>query len=44
MTEENWNLDGYDSVLTLLVLADSDEAREEDMIEHYERKARGLRP
>ena len=44
VTEESWNLDEYDSVLTLLVLADSDDAREEDMIEHYERKARGLRP
>ena len=43
VTEESWNLDGYDSVLTLLVLFDSDDAREEDMIAHYERKALGLR-
>lgn len=41
VTEESWNLEGYHSVLTLLVLVDSDDLREEDMIEHYERKARG---
>ncbi len=43
VTEESWHFDEYDSVVTLLVLTDSDEPREEDMIEHYECKSRGLR-
>ena len=41
VTEESWTLDGYDSVLTLLVLSDGDNGRDEDMAQHYERKARG---
>ena len=43
ITEESWAMDDYDSILTLLVIADNDERREVDMIEHYERKARGVR-
>jgi len=39
--EESWTLDGYDSVLTLLVVTDADEPQEEDMVGHYERKSRG---
>ena len=44
VTEESWNMNGYNSVLTLLVLTDSDEPQEENMMEHYERKSRGVRP
>ena len=44
VTEESWHFDESAAVVTLLVLADSDEPREENMIEHYDRKARGLRP
>jgi hypothetical protein len=40
ITEESWTLDGYNSVLTLLVVADADEPAEEDMVGHYERKSR----
>jgi hypothetical protein len=40
VTEESWKLDGYNSVLTLLVVTDVDEVAEEDMVEHYERKSR----
>jgi len=35
-------MDGYNSVLTLLVITDSDEPQEEDLVEHYGRKA-GIR-
>jgi hypothetical protein len=40
VTEESWKLDGYNSVLTLLVVTDVDEPAEEDMVGHYERKSR----
>lgn len=43
IAEESWAMEDYDSVLTLLVIADSDEDREVDTMEHYERKARGMR-
>jgi len=43
VTEESWSIDGYDSVLSLLVLSEIDEPREGDMIQHFERKARGSR-
>ena len=39
VTEQSWTLDGYNSVLTLLVVTDGDEPQEEDMIGHYERKS-----
>jgi Zn-dependent peptidase ImmA (M78 family) len=40
VTEESWFLDGYDSVVTLLVITDVDgEETEEDMVRHYQRKA-----
>lgn len=39
ITEESWTLDGYDSVLTLLVISDADEPPEEDMVGHYLRKS-----
>jgi hypothetical protein len=42
MTEESWALDGYNSVLTLLVVNDVDEPQEEDMVGHYDRKSRRL--
>jgi len=42
LTEESWTMDGYNSVLTLLVITDSDEPQEEDLVEHYGRKA-GIR-
>lgn len=41
VTEESWILDGYKSVLSLLVVVDADGADEEDMVQHYERKAHG---
>ena len=41
VTEESWTLDGYDSVLTLLVISDTDEPTEEDMVGHYVRKLGG---
>ncbi len=41
LTEQSWTLDGYDSVLTLLTIVDADEDPSEDMVGHYERKARG---
>jgi Zn-dependent peptidase ImmA (M78 family) len=37
VTEQSWALDGYDSVLTLLVVADVDGATDFDMVRHYER-------
>lgn len=40
VTEQSWSLDGYRSVLTLLVITDVDEPREEDMVGHYEQKSR----
>jgi hypothetical protein len=39
LTEQSWTLDGYRSVLTLLVITDMDEPQEEDMVGHYERKS-----
>jgi hypothetical protein len=39
VTEQSWSLDGYNSVLSLLVITDADESGEEDMVEHYERKS-----
>lgn len=39
ITEQSWTLDGYNSVLTLLLVTDVDEAQEEDMVGHYERKS-----
>jgi Zn-dependent peptidase ImmA (M78 family) len=41
MTEESWTLDGYNAVLTLLVIADADEPEEEDMVGHYEKRIKG---
>lgn len=41
MTEESWTLDGYNSVLSLLVVTESDEPKEEDMVNHYARRSRG---
>jgi hypothetical protein len=41
MTEESWTLDGYNAVLTLLVIADADEPEEEDMVGHYEKRIEG---
>ncbi len=38
VTEESWSLEGYDSVLTLLVVVETDRADEPDMVEHYELK------
>ena len=37
-------MDGYNSVLTLLVITDSDESQEEDMVGHYVRKAGDRHP
>ena len=42
VTEESWHFGEYESVVTLLVLADSDEPCEEDMTEHYERGVSGF--
>jgi hypothetical protein len=42
LTEQSWSLDGYNSILTLLVIADVDAPEEEDMVGHYERRARGI--
>lgn len=38
VTEQSWALDGYDSVLTLLIVADVDGAEDFDMVRHYERR------
>lgn len=38
MTEESWTLDGYNSVLTLLAINDSDEITEQTMIDHLAAK------
>ena len=35
VTEESWTLDGYNSVLTLLVVVEADGADEPDMVQHY---------
>jgi hypothetical protein len=40
VTEQSWTLDGYDTVLTLLVVIDVNDPQEEDMVGHYERKPR----
>jgi hypothetical protein len=37
VTEQSWPLSGYNSVLTLLVVADADGAEDLDMVRHYER-------
>lgn len=42
LTEQSWMLDGYNSILTLLVITDADVPEEEDMVSHYERRARGI--
>jgi Zn-dependent peptidase ImmA (M78 family) len=39
VTEESWTLDGYNSVLTLLMVTDTDEPAMEDMVAHYEGKS-----
>lgn len=38
ITEQSWALDGYNSVLTLLVVVDADGVEEFDMVRHYEQK------
>jgi hypothetical protein len=38
VTEQSWRLEGYNSVLTLLVVADVDGAKDYDMVRHYELK------
>ena len=38
ITEQSWVLEGYNSVLTLLVVADVDGAEDDDMVRHYQMK------
>lgn len=38
VTEQSWRMEGYNSVLTLLVVADVDGADDYDMVRHYELK------
>lgn len=38
VTEQSWSLDGYQSILTLLVIVDTDGEDADDMVQHYERK------
>jgi len=38
VTEQSWALDGYNSVLSLLVIADVDGTEDHDMVRHYEWK------
>lgn len=38
VTEESWFLDGYNSVISLLLVADIDGAEDDDMVRHYELK------
>ena len=38
LTEESWTLDGYKSVLTLLVISEGEPPEEDDMVRHYQRK------
>ena len=38
ITEQSWALDGYNSVLTMLVVTDVDGADDADMVRHYEAK------
>ena len=38
ITEQSWALEGYNSVLTMLVVADVDGAQDDDMVRHYEIK------
>jgi Zn-dependent peptidase ImmA (M78 family) len=41
VTEESWLLEGYNSVITLLVVVDDDESEDRDMTDHYsERNSR----
>jgi len=40
VTEESWSLDGYNSVLTLLVVVEADGADHPDMVQHYELRNR----
>jgi hypothetical protein len=40
ITEQSWVLDGYNSVLTMLVVVDVDGAEDEDMVRHYENRNR----
>jgi hypothetical protein len=39
VTEQSWMLDGYNSVMSLLVICEVDEPQEMDMVGHYARKA-----
>jgi hypothetical protein len=41
VTEQSWTLDGYNSVLSLLVVTDTDEPADEDMVGHCERRMHG---
>lgn len=36
VTEESWSLEGYNSVLTMLVVTEADGADDPDMVQHYE--------
>jgi len=38
VTEQSWALEGYNSALTLLVIADVDGAEDDDLVRHYELK------
>src|SRR5688572_22959592 len=38
ITEQSWVLDGYNSVLTMLVVADVDGAEDDNMVRHYDLK------
>ena len=38
VTEQSWALENYNSVLTMLVVADVDGADDDDMVRHYENK------
>ncbi len=40
VTEQSWALDGYNSVLTLLVVVDTDGSDDSDMVRHYDRRSR----
>jgi hypothetical protein len=41
VTEQSWKLEGYNSVLSLLVVADVDGVEDYDMVRHYELKNGG---
>jgi hypothetical protein len=40
VTEQSWTLDGYNSVLTLLVVVDNDQPQELDMVDRFEWRLR----